>query len=247
MIRQRSRVAIVLAALLSAGAFLRAQTTSLTPDVYKQLNSGTSARSEIASSRSPASRANPNVYYVGAASGGIFKTIDNGAHWNAIFDDQPVSSIGSLAVAPSDPNVVWAGTGEAFIRSNISIGNGIYKSTDAGKTWTHAGLDRTGRIGRVVIDPRNPDVVLCVCARTCVRSTAGTRRVSHGRRREDTGSGRCSSTRTPAVRHRHGREQPARSCSRACGRSRVHTWGRTSGGPGSGLFKSVDGGMTWNG
>src|SRR5438477_187716 len=105
----------------------------------------------------------PNVYYAGAASGGIFKTTDNGAHWEAIFDDQPVSSIGSLAVAPSDPNVVWAGTGESFIRSNISIGNGIYKSTDAGRTWTHAGLDNTGRIGRIVIDPRNPDVVFA-CA-----------------------------------------------------------------------------------
>ena len=72
---------------------------------------------------------NPSVYYVGAASGGIFKTTDNGAHWDAIFDDQNVSSIGSLAVAPSDPNVVWAGTGEAFICNNISIGSGIYRST----------------------------------------------------------------------------------------------------------------------
>ena len=77
----------------------------------------------------------PNVYYAGAASGGIFKTTDGGANWAPIFDSQPVSSIGSLAVAPSDTNVVWAGTGETFIRSDISQGNGIYKSTDAGKTW----------------------------------------------------------------------------------------------------------------
>ena len=106
----------------------------------------------------------PNVYYAGAASGGIFKTTDNGAHWDAIFDGQAVSSIGSLAVAPSDANVVWAGTGEAFIRSNISIGNGIYRSTDAGRTWAHMGLERTGRIGRVVVDPGNADVVFA-CAR----------------------------------------------------------------------------------
>src|SRR3984893_13155875 len=105
----------------------------------------------------------PNVYYVGAASGGIFKTTDNGAHWDAIFDDQPVSSIGSLAVAPSDPNVVWAGTGEAFIRSNIWLGNGISRSTDAGRTWAHMVLDRTGRIGRIVVDPGNPDIVFA-CA-----------------------------------------------------------------------------------
>src|SRR5262249_50025867 len=105
----------------------------------------------------------PLVYYAGSASGGVSKTTDGGVHWEPIFDDQPVQSIGSLAVAPSDPNVVWAGTGEAWIRSHISIGNGIYKSTDAGKTWTHSGLDKTGRIGRVVIDPANPQIVLA-CA-----------------------------------------------------------------------------------
>src|SRR5437660_2118911 len=82
----------------------------------------------------------PNIYYVGAASGGIFKTLDGGVHWEPVFDDQPVSSIGALAIAPADPNVIWAGTGEAFIRSNISVGDGIYKSSDAGKTWTHMGL-----------------------------------------------------------------------------------------------------------
>ncbi|MGH9348585.1 MAG: WD40/YVTN/BNR-like repeat-containing protein, partial [Vicinamibacterales bacterium] len=95
-----------------------------------------------------------NVYYAGAASGGVWKTTDGGAHWAPVFDDQPVQSIGALAVAPSDPNIVWAGTGEDCIRSNISLGNGIYKSTDAGQSWTHMGLDRTGRVGRIVIDPR---------------------------------------------------------------------------------------------
>ncbi len=68
-------------------------------------------------------------------------------------------SIGALALAPSDPNVLWAGTGEAFIRSNVSIGNGVYRSTDAGETWRHMGLEKTGRVGRIVIDPRDPDVV----------------------------------------------------------------------------------------
>src|SRR5215470_6145236 len=87
----------------------------------------------------------PLVYYAGSASGGIAKTTDGGVHWEHIFDDQPVQSIGALAVAPSDPNIVWAGTGEAWIRSHISIGDGIYKSTDAGKTWAHMGLDKTGR------------------------------------------------------------------------------------------------------
>ena len=94
----------------------------------------------------------PNIYYVGAASGGIFKTTDGGVRWESIFDDQPVSSIGSLAIAPSDPNIIWAGTGEAWIRSHISVGQGIYKSTDAGKTWSLMGLEKTGRIGRIVIE-----------------------------------------------------------------------------------------------
>src|SRR5262249_24280702 len=159
------RLPPVLAVLLLSTIAPRAQTRAprIAPDAYKQLKFryfGPVGNRTIAVAGIPG---DPNVYYVGAASGGIFKTTDNGAHWEAIFDDQPVSSIGSLAVAPSDPNVVWAGTGESFIRSNISIGNGIYKSTDAGKTWTHAGLDATGRIGRIVIDPRDPDVVLA-CA-----------------------------------------------------------------------------------
>jgi len=105
----------------------------------------------------------PYIYYAGSASGGIFKTTDGGIHWEPIFDSQPVSSIGSLAVAPSDPNIVWAGTGEAWIRSHISVGQGSYKSSDAGKTWKLMGLDNTGRIGHVVINPKNPDIVMA-CA-----------------------------------------------------------------------------------
>src|SRR4051812_22591110 len=101
----------------------------------------------------------PNVYYVGAASGGVWKTTDAGIHWAPIFDSQDVSSIGALAVAPSNGSIVWAGTGEPFIRSHISVGNGVYKSTDAGRTWVKKGLDESGRIGRIVIDPTNPDIV----------------------------------------------------------------------------------------
>jgi hypothetical protein len=101
----------------------------------------------------------PNVYYTGAASGGIWKTLDGGISWQPVFDSMRVSSIGALAIARSNANIVWAGTGEPWIRSHISVGDGVYKSTDAGKTWTHMGLDSSGRIGRIVIDPNNPDVV----------------------------------------------------------------------------------------
>lgn len=106
----------------------------------------------------------PSTYYAGAASGGVWKTSDGGNNWAPIFDSQPVAAIGALAVAASDPSIVWAGTGEAWaIRDSDVMGDGVYKSVDAGKTWTHMGLDDTGRIGRVVVNPKNPDNVY-VCA-----------------------------------------------------------------------------------
>jgi len=107
---------------------------------------------------------NPAVVYVGAAAGGIFKTTDGGLDWKPIFDKQDVAAIGALAIAPSAHNIVWAGTGESFlIRPDYPMGDGIYKSTDSGKTWQRMGLDLTGHIGRVVIDPHNPDIVFA-CA-----------------------------------------------------------------------------------
>src|SRR5437588_12776533 len=106
----------------------------------------------------------PSTYYAGAASGGVWKSIDGGESWAPVFDGQPVAAIGTLAVSPSNPNIVWAGTGEAWaIRDSDLMGNGVYKSADAGKTWTHMGLDETGRIGRMIVHPTNPDIVY-VCA-----------------------------------------------------------------------------------
>src|SRR5262249_42922256 len=143
--------------LLSAGLIALSYAQQINPPIFDQLRyryigpvgNRVSAVAGVAGQ--------PNVYYAAAGSGGIFRSTDGGAHWQAIFDDQPVSSIGSLAVAPSDPNIVWAGTGEAWIRSHISVGQGIYKSTDAGRTWTLMGLEKTGRIGRVIIDPHDPN------------------------------------------------------------------------------------------
>ncbi|MBC7843829.1 MAG: glycosyl hydrolase [Gemmatimonadaceae bacterium] len=99
------------------------------------------------------------TYYAGAASGGLFKSTNGGIRWVPVTDSLRVSSVSAIAVATSDPNVVWFGTGETFLRSNVSIGDGIYRSTDAGRHWEHMGLDNTGRIGRVLIHPTNPDVV----------------------------------------------------------------------------------------
>ena len=187
---------------------------------------------------------NPNVYYAGAASGGIFKSTDGGATWSPVFDSQPVSSIGSIAVAPSDPNVVWAGTGEAFIRSNISQGNGIYKSTDAGKTWKRAGLENTGRIGRIAIDPRNPDVVFAAALGHAYgpQQERGVYRTTDGGKAwervlfvdENTG---CSDI---AMDPNNPRILFAGMWPML-----IRTWGRWSGGPGGSLHMSRDGGTTW--
>jgi len=236
---------MILTVLLASSVAFRAQTRAgIAPDAYAQLKFryiGPVGNRVIAVAGVPG---DPNVYYVGAASGGIFKTTDNGAHWDPIFDGEPVSSIGSLAVAPSDPNVVWAGTGESFIRSNISIGNGIYKSTDGGRSWTHAGLDATGRIGRIVVDPRNADVVFACALGHAYgpQPDRGVYRTADGGRTwqrvlfvdENTG---CSDL---AIDARNPRMLFA-----GMWQIEIHTWGRTSGGPGSGLFRSTDGGVTW--
>ena len=187
----------------------------------------------------------PNVYYAGAASGGVWKTTDGGGRWLPIFDKEPVAAIGALAVAPSDPNIVWAGTGEAWaIRDSDVMGNGVYKSTDAGKTWTHMGLDATGRIGRVIVNPRDANnVFVCALGRTTgPQQERGVYRTMDGGKNwervlfvdENTGcSGLAMDPHNPNVLFA-GTWQIV-----------MHTWGEFSGGPGSGVYVSHDGGTKW--
>src|SRR5512143_642216 len=101
----------------------------------------------------------PKVYYFGATGGGVWKSLDGGASWESIFDKEGTGDIGSIAVAESDPNIVYVGTGEACIRGNTSFGDGVYKSLDGGKTWKNVGLKDTQAIGKVIINPTNPDMV----------------------------------------------------------------------------------------
>jgi photosystem II stability/assembly factor-like uncharacterized protein len=101
----------------------------------------------------------PNTFYFGSVGGGVWKSTNSGRTWTPVFDSQPVASIGAIGVAPSNPNIVYVGTGEADMRDSISFGKGVYKSVDAGKTWKHLGLENTRQIGRILVDPRNPDVV----------------------------------------------------------------------------------------
>ncbi len=247
MLRTRPLAAALL--LLAAPALLDAQKgpaaqPSIPPETYRRLHWRTIGPEGNRFSAAAGVPGDPLTYYVGAASGGVWKTTDGGVHWTPVFDEEPVQSIGALAVAPSDPNIVWAGTGEGFIRSHISIGQGIYKSTDAGKTWALMGLEKTGRIPRIVIDPHNPDIVL-VCALGHAygpQPERGVFRTTDGGKTwakvlfvdENTG---CSDL---AMDPKNPRILFA-----GMWQLEIHTWGRTSGGAGSGLFKSTDGGATW--
>jgi photosystem II stability/assembly factor-like uncharacterized protein len=186
-----------------------------------------------------------STYYAGAASGGIWKSTDGGNRWEPIFDKEPVAAIGALAVAASDPNIVFAGTGEAWaIRESDVAGNGVYKSTDAGKTWTHLGLDETGRIGRIVIHPKNPDIVfVCALGRlTAPQKERGVFRTTDGGQHWDrvlfadpnTGcSGLAMDSRNPRVLFA------------GMWQAEMHTYALLGGGPGSGVFVSRDGGDKW--
>ncbi len=194
----------------------------------------------------------PTTYYLGAASGGVWKSTDSGQTWAPIFDDMPVQAIGSLAVAPSDPNQVWAGTGEAWVIRDSDIGgDGIYKSTDAGKTWKNVGLPESGRIGRILVHPTDPNVVYaCVIGRvTAPQQERGVYKTSDGGQKwervlfvnPDTGcSGISMDPNNPDVLIA-GMWQVA-----------LHTWAMYSGmwpgytgTPGSGVYLTHDGGKTW--
>ncbi|MGQ0650459.1 MAG: WD40/YVTN/BNR-like repeat-containing protein [Gemmatimonadaceae bacterium] len=184
------------------------------------------------------------TYYAGAASGGLWKTTDGGVTWRPIFDDQPVSSIGSVATAPSDPNVVWVGTGEPFIRSNISVGWGVFRSTDAGKTWTKMGLDHTGRIARIVIHPTNPDIVYIAA----LGHTYGPqpdrgifRTMDAGKTWEKVLFVNDSTGASDLVMDPNN----PRILFAGMWQIQLNTWGRFSGGAGSGIWTSRDGGTTW--
>ncbi len=186
----------------------------------------------------------PGTYFAGAASGGIFRTLDGGVHWEPVFDDTPASSIGALAVAPSDPNVVWAGTGESFIRSNVSIGDGVYRSTDGGSTWEHAGLVESGRIGRIAIHPRKPDIVFAAA----LGHSYGPQRERGLYRTQDGGWNweqvLFVDEDTGAIDVVIDPNNP-RVVFAAMWEFEMRTSGRTSGGPGSGIWVSRDGGDNW--
>src|SRR5689334_5608535 len=112
--------------------------------------------SAIAGAREPSGKI---TLFVGAASGGVWKSDDSGTRYRPVFDEQPVQSIGAIALDPKNSKNVWVGTGESWTRNSVSIGDGIYKSTDGGETWTHSGLEKSERIARIAVSPRSSDTV----------------------------------------------------------------------------------------
>jgi photosystem II stability/assembly factor-like uncharacterized protein len=189
----------------------------------------------------------PNVYYFGAVAGGVWKTTDAGQIWKPVFDEEPIASIGALAVAPSDPNVIYVGTGEADMRSDISIGDGVYKSSDGGQTWKNIGLRDSRHIGRILVDSRDPNVVLVAALghaygpsaeRGVFRSTDGGatwQKVLY----KDENTGAIDLACDP---------NNSRIVYAALWRTRRPPWSTypPMGGPGSGLYKSTDAGITWH-
>jgi photosystem II stability/assembly factor-like uncharacterized protein len=193
----------------------------------------------------------PEHFYFGSVNGGVWETRDAGRTWQPIFDGQPIGSIGALAVAPSNPNVIYVGSGEADMRSDIAQGDGMYKSADGGKTWSHIGLTDSQQIARIVIDPANPDLVYVAALghpygpnaeRGVFRSKDGGATWQRILSRNDS-----DGANTGAVDLAFEPGNP-RVIYAALWQTRRTPWSvyPPSNGPGSGLFKSTDGGDTWN-
>src|SRR5579864_3134131 len=186
----------------------------------------------------------PDTYYFGGVGGGVWKTTDGGISWTPMSDKEKFDSIGAIAVAQSDPNVVYVGTGEACIRNNILQGNGMYKSTDAGKTWQSLGLEDTRHIGRLAVNPKNPDIVLVAAlGHAYGRNTErGVFRTTDGGKTwqkvlyKDDHTGAIDVVFDPTN---------ANIAYAALWEAYRTPYSAVSGGPGSGLYRSADGGATW--
>jgi len=184
------------------------------------------------------------IIYAGTASGGVFKTVNNGVTWDPVFDNEGVSSVGDIAVSQSDPNIVWVGTGEPNNRQSSSWGDGVYKSTDAGKTWANVGLKDTRHIGRLVIDPKDANTVYVGAAghlwgpnkeRGVFKTTDGGKTWKNALFiNEDTG---C----IDLVMDAHDNQ----TLYAAAYERRRTAFGFNGGGPHSGIYKTTDGGANW--
>src|SRR5262249_20496483 len=187
---------------------------------------------------------NPNIVYIGVASGGVWKTANNGTTFEPVFDKEGVSTIGDIAIAPSDPSIIWVGSGEPNNRQSSSWGDGVYRSLDAGRTWKNMGLAATRHIARIVINPRNPDVVYVAALGhlwgpnpergVYKTSDAGKTWALVFKINDDTGvSDIAMDPESPDILYA------------AAYQRRRTPFGFNGGGPGSAIYKTIDGGATW--
>ena len=190
-------------------------------------------------------RGDPKHWYFGSVDGGVWETTDTGRTWHPIFDAMPVGSIGALALAPSNQKVIYVGSGEADMRSDIAYGNGMYKSIDGGKTWSHIGLEDSHQIGKILVDPTNPDVAYVAALGHAYgpNETRGVFRTRDGGKTWQKVLYKDSAT--GAIDLAFGAD--ARTIYASLWQTRRPPWNvyPPSNGPGSGLYKSVDGGDTW--
>jgi len=184
------------------------------------------------------------TFYFGAVAGGVWRTTDAGATWVPLTDDTRISSVGALAIAPSNPKIIYVGTGEAAPRGDMTYGDGVYESTDGGKTWRNVGLEDTRQIGALIIDPHDPDIVLVAALGHAFgpNTERGVFRTSDGGKTwtkvlyRDSSTGAIDVTFDPHDSH---------IVYAALWQARRLPWNFSSGGPGSGLYRSTDGGLHW--
>jgi photosystem II stability/assembly factor-like uncharacterized protein len=186
----------------------------------------------------------PATWYLGAVAGGVWKSSNAGYTWRPIFDDQKIASIGAIAVADSDHNIIYVGTGEACPRGDITYGDGVYKSLDGGKTWQHVGLTDTRHIGAIIVDPNNPDIVFVAALGHAFgpNEERGIFRSGDGGKTWQRVLFRDRDTGGIDVVFDPGNPQTLFA---SLWQMRRQPWGFSSGGPGSGLYRSTDGGFHW--
>ncbi len=237
---------VLAVASLGATAVAAAQTAAPTIDIASAMH-----WREIGPTRAGRARAlsgvasQPNVFYIGFDNGGVWRSTDFGSTWIPLFDQQPTGSIGAIAVAPSDPNIIYVGTGAGIIRPDLAVGDGVYKSTDAGKTWTHLGLRQSQMIAMIDVDPTNPDRLFVAALghpygpneeRGIFRSTDGGRTFQKVLYKDEYTSGNDV---------RIDPRNPNTVYAALWQQQQSFIEGGAFGGTGGGIFKSTDGGTTW--
>lgn len=190
------------------------------------------------------SPADPSTWYVAAGSGNLWKTTNNGITWTPVFDDQPSYSIGAVTIDPNNPETVWVGTGENVSGRHVGWGDGVYRSTNGGKTWRNMGLERSEHIGKILVDPRNSDVVL-VAAEGPLWSAGGDRGVYRTADGGETWERVLEIDKNTGVTDLEFDPANPEVVYAAAYQRRRHTWSLLAGGPKSGIYKSTDNGASW--